>query len=99
MAILYRLNVPYLVADADVAGKLREGFTAAPLLTHPAPAEPMSDAPDLINLNTCTVAELTKLKGIGIATANEIINGRPYESLEPLIDDPRIAPHIDRFTL
>jgi DNA uptake protein ComE-like DNA-binding protein len=104
MPVLWRLNTPYMVRPSDVEAKLREGFTREMIVSHPPPVvEESGDRtppPEgIINVNTCTVAELTALKGIGIATANEIINGRPYESLESLLSDPRIVPHIDKFIL
>lgn len=39
----------------------------------------------LVSLNNATPAELDKLPGIGAVTAQKIISGRPYQSIEDLI--------------
>ena len=41
---------------------------------------------NLININTATKSELTTLVGIGPATAEKIISGRPYESNEDILN-------------
>ncbi|WP_218082646.1 ComEA family DNA-binding protein [Anthocerotibacter panamensis] len=38
----------------------------------------------VVNVNTATLAELQQVKGIGAATANKIVAGRPYKSLDEL---------------
>jgi DNA uptake protein ComE-like DNA-binding protein len=103
MVILYYLDTPYMVAEWEVAGKLAQGFSRTPLTPPTAPPMTPAASPieseDLININTCTAAELTAIKGIGVATAAEIMNGRPYESLEPLKSDSRLVPHLSKFTV
>lgn len=42
------------------------------------------DVSGLININTATAAELDTLPGIGPKTAQKIIDGRPYSSIEEL---------------
>jgi len=39
----------------------------------------------LINLNSATIEELDQLPGVGQVTANKIITGRPYTTLEELL--------------
>ena len=39
----------------------------------------------LVNLNTASAAELETLPGIGPKTAEKIINGRPYQSIDDLL--------------
>jgi competence protein ComEA len=39
-----------------------------------------------ININSATVKELTSLKGIGRARANDIIKGRPYSNTDDLVE-------------
>ena len=109
MQTLYRQNVPYLVPAHQVSAKLAEGFTRAPVNTQPSAAinaQPSVQIPPdavppegLINVNTCNAAELVALQGIGVKTANEIIDGRPYESLDWFLADPRTVPHLEKFTL
>ncbi|MDO8551893.1 MAG: ComEA family DNA-binding protein [bacterium] len=38
-----------------------------------------------VNINTATESQLDKLSGIGPVTAQKIINGRPYQSVEDLL--------------
>lgn len=40
----------------------------------------------LINLNTASKSELESLPGVGPSTAEKIISGRPYSSIEDLLD-------------
>jgi DNA uptake protein ComE-like DNA-binding protein len=96
MTILYRENVAYEVPDGLVALRLTQGFTGG-LIRQPSAA--IAHTEGRINVNTCTAAELVALQGIGVKTANEIIDGRPYESLDWFLSDPRTVPHADKFVL
>lgn len=40
----------------------------------------------LININTASIYDLDKLPGIGLATAQKIISGRPYNDIKNLLD-------------
>ena len=101
MPILYRENVPYQVPEGLVRARLAQGFTRTQIDTQPkAIASPdLKKTEGRINVNTCLPAELVALSGIGVKTANEIIDGRPYASLDWFLSDPRTTPHIDKFTL
>lgn len=99
MPILYRENVAYEVPEGLVAVRLTQGFTRGVINAQPKAAIAPSDSEGLINVNTCNAAELVALQGIGVKTANEIIDGRPYESLDWFLADPRTVPHLDKFTL
>jgi competence protein ComEA len=44
-----------------------------------------SETSSVININTASESELDSLPGVGPATAAKIIKGRPYSSLEELI--------------
>lgn len=102
MPILYRENVAYEVPAGLVALRLAQGFTRTQIDTQPkaaiAPSDPIP-RDGLINVNTCAVGELVALKGIGTVAANEIMDGRPYASLDWFLADPRTVPHIAKLTL
>jgi len=40
----------------------------------------------LININTASSEDLDSLPGVGPVTADKIINGRPYQTINDLID-------------
>lgn len=44
-----------------------------------------SSASNTININTASASELDKLPGVGQVTAEKIISGRPYGSIEELV--------------
>ncbi len=48
-----------------------------------AAAEPPQ--PDSINVNSAPLAELTSIKGIGLAKGKELIEKRPYSAAEDLV--------------
>lgn len=56
-------------------------------LNYISPAEVINNVPamDSISLNYATVEELDQLPGVGQVTANKIISGRPYATLEELL--------------
>ena len=58
---------------------------AAPAVA-PAPVEPAATDKRLLNVQTATIEELTKLPGVTLKVAKEIIKGRPFASLDALID-------------
>lgn len=46
----------------------------------------VSNTSDLVNINNASIDELDRLPGIGPATAQKIIDARPFESTEELLD-------------
>lgn len=46
-----------------------------------------SEATDLVNVNTAAKSDLETLPGIGPVTADKIIEGRPYSSIQGLMDE------------
>lgn len=100
MPVLFYADMPYMVMSGDVDMKLAQGFSRTPLTPRksatPTVAPPVAG---LLNVNECSIAELTAIKGIGITTANEIINGRPYAAVEELAGDTRLVPHLSKFTV
>lgn len=63
-----------------------------PTQTQNSSQESITLAPLKIDLNTATAKELEKLTGVGPATAQEIINKRPFCSLEDLLKVKGIGP-------
>lgn len=94
--------------DTLVRLRLAEGYTDDPsatsipltvLPTNVAAEPTIATPPGKININTCSAAELVDLAGVGVSTANEVLNGRPYTDLATLASDHRLLPHIGKFVL
>lgn len=56
---------------------------AAPAAT--TPVKPTKPAALLVDINTASVDELTKLKGVGPARAKAIVKGRPYRGKDEIL--------------
>jgi DNA uptake protein ComE-like DNA-binding protein len=68
-----------LLAAIDVVAILGDDTPTEPLVPAPNPPPPVD--PVVVNINTATSDQLEALPNIGAATANRIVEGRPYESL------------------
>lgn len=64
---------------------------ALDLLEHHVFDEKVTDVPLSINLNTASAAELSQIRGIGPALAEQIIAQRPFQSLEDLHRLPTLS--------
>lgn len=76
-------------ADLEYVGKtlnLADSVTDKQHLHIPYVVEEQESTSSLISLNSSSKAELDSLPGIGPATADKIIAGRPFSSLEQLKD-------------
>jgi competence protein ComEA len=51
--------------------------------THPSKAEKLGS--QVININTASSADLQKVPGIGKATADKIVKGRPFTNVDDLV--------------
>lgn len=101
-ADLDRLNKAIPLADGVQVYVPHAGVTPpATVALTPPPPSPVSvrsgaaiSAPALVNVNTATQAELEDLPGIGPALAERIIAGRPYKSIDALLDVKGIGPAV-----
>jgi competence protein ComEA len=83
----------WLAKNLNLAAKLYDGAkvyipkvgeTAAPVINSDAQATTGAQA--LININTATSDSLDSLPGVGPATVAKIVNGRPYQNIQDLLD-------------
>lgn len=65
--------------------RLKPAAEAATAVSGPAPAAATAVAPGLLPINTASIDELSKLPGISLKVAKEIVKKRPFASLEALI--------------
>lgn len=83
------INLAAKVADGAkiYIPRIGEGITSTTRSTSSGQAgSVVGDVSGLININTASGAELDPLPGIGPKTAQKIIDGRPYNSIEDLFN-------------
>lgn len=90
IALIVGLFTPVLAQQPTMTQKAGEaasqmiGKMATP--THAAPAAQPVKATALININKATPSELDALPSIGDARAKAIVAGRPYKSVDELLN-------------
>jgi len=83
-----RINQARSLQDGEHVHVPRLGETPPPT----APAASRAGQIGPVNLNTATVEQLESLPGIGPALARGIVDGRPYHTIEDLLDVSGIGP-------
>lgn len=75
--------------NLNLAQKLTDGvkiyIPSAGEANKDGPSQNVYKGPSFVNLNTASARELDTLYGIGPATAEKIISGRPYSTIEELL--------------
>lgn len=82
------INQARRLEDGEHVYVPRVGETPPPPLQTVSPVRSVG----LVNVNTATPAQLESLPGIGPALAQRIVEGRPYHTIEDLLDVPGIGP-------
>jgi competence protein ComEA len=88
------VNQATLLADGDqlhVPTIVEDPATPQGGLSNSAPPAASGAAGGLVNINSATQAELETLPGIGPSRAEDIINNRPYETVDDLDRVPGIG--------
>lgn len=91
--MLNSANSDYLAKNINLAQKISDGMKiyipsgteTVPIQTSSSQTSVNSTQPALMNINTASLADLDKLPGIGVVTAQKIIDSRPYLGLEELV--------------
>lgn len=77
----------YVSKNINLAAKLIDGAKIyIPKKGEPSYAKASEGQATTININTASESELDKLYGVGVATAQKIISGRPYSKIEDLVE-------------
>ena len=73
--------------NVNLAGKLSDGLKIyIPRNGEEILSGSASSAISVMNINNASVADLKSLSGVGDVTAQKIIDGRPYSSIEELLE-------------
>jgi competence protein ComEA len=86
-------NRDWVAKNLNLASKLSDGAKVyIPRIGEAAQiSSPNDSISNLININTASSKDLDSLPGVGPATAAKVINGRPYSSINELLDKKIIS--------
>ncbi len=79
-------NSKWIEMNLNRAERLRDGMKLYIPANDVIQAQITQVADNVININSATSVQLEQLKGIGPATAAKIISGRPYSSVDQLLE-------------
>lgn len=80
------------VVHPETASPVQPEEASTPASTVPTAEKKNETGPDMVDLNTATTEALEALPGIGPKTAQAIIAGRPYNTVDQLLDVKGIGP-------
>lgn len=82
----------WISQNLNLAAKLTDGIKV--YLPFQGEEESAKDSPSLININTASLNQLDLLWGVGPATAQKIIDNRPYAKVEDLLDKKAVKANV-----
>ena len=80
------------VAPVEVVAEPAAAAPAVAPVVVPAPAAVPADEPPRLSVNRASEAQLSAVKGLSKALAKAIVAGRPYTSLDKLLDIKGLGP-------
>lgn len=88
----------YVSKTINLAQKVADGMKIYVPITSEVPQSGASSTQgsssttqSLININEATLSDLDKLPGVGVVTAQKIVDGRPYSGIEELVTKKAVS--------